>query len=142
MQNLFKVNNKDIKTRSMTSLWCLYCQLLVYLTPFSSAFYCWSRTDNCLLGNKHLLNRRSSIHFQVWLCLSRLTCHKIQKVKNMGSSILTGALNFARELCLQTVLKSFQAWGNLRQRHSLFVDGFIMILFSKGSFNKVSEYLL
>ena len=102
VQNIFKVN-KDIKTTSMALLWCLSCQLLVYLISLSSAFYDWLRTGNCLLGHKHLLNGRSSTHVQVWICLPRLIRHKIQKVKNMDTSILTSALNFARELWVRTV---------------------------------------
>ena len=35
---MFKVNNKNIWTRSMTSFWCFYFWLLTYFTPFSSAF--------------------------------------------------------------------------------------------------------
>ena len=33
---MFKANYKDTRTKSMTSFWCRYCQLLTYLTPFSS----------------------------------------------------------------------------------------------------------
>ena len=33
---MFKVDNKSIKRRSMTSFWCLYCQLLTYFAPYSS----------------------------------------------------------------------------------------------------------
>ena len=34
--NMFKVNNKDIKTTPMASFWCLYCKLWTYFTPCSS----------------------------------------------------------------------------------------------------------
>ena len=38
--NMFKVNDKDTRTISMTSLWCFYCWLRTYFTP-SSSVYCW-----------------------------------------------------------------------------------------------------
>ena len=31
---MFKINNKDTRTTSQMSFWCLYCQLWTYLTPF------------------------------------------------------------------------------------------------------------
>ena len=34
---MFKVNNKNTRTMSMTSFWCFYCYLWTYFTPFSSA---------------------------------------------------------------------------------------------------------
>ena len=33
---MFKVNNKDTRTTSMTSFWCFYCELWTYSTPCSS----------------------------------------------------------------------------------------------------------
>ena len=33
---MFKINNKDIKTKSMTLFWCLYCKLWTYFTPSTS----------------------------------------------------------------------------------------------------------
>ena len=33
---MFKVNYEDTRTKSVTSFWCRYCQLITYLTPFSS----------------------------------------------------------------------------------------------------------
>ena len=33
---MFKVNNKDTRTTSMTSFWCLYCYLWTYFTSCSS----------------------------------------------------------------------------------------------------------
>ena len=33
---MFKVNNKNNRTTSLTLLWCFYCQLWSYFTPFSS----------------------------------------------------------------------------------------------------------
>ena len=33
-----KVNNKNSKTTSLTSFWCLYCKLWTYFTPLSSVF--------------------------------------------------------------------------------------------------------
>ena len=33
---MFKVNNKNTRTRSLTSFWCCYCWLLTYFTPFFS----------------------------------------------------------------------------------------------------------
>ena len=33
--NMFKSNNKNTRTTSMTSLWCFYCQLWTYIIPFS-----------------------------------------------------------------------------------------------------------
>ena len=32
---MFEVNNKDTRTMSMTSFWCLYCLLWIYFQPFS-----------------------------------------------------------------------------------------------------------
>ena len=32
------MNNKDTRTTSLTSLWCLYCSLRTYFTPCSSVF--------------------------------------------------------------------------------------------------------
>ena len=37
MWNRFKVNNKDTRTTSLVSFWCLYCYLWTYFTPCSSA---------------------------------------------------------------------------------------------------------
>ena len=37
-ENMFKVDNKNIRATSVTLLWCFYCQLWTYFTPFSSAF--------------------------------------------------------------------------------------------------------
>ena len=34
--DMFKVNNKNTRTTSMTSFWCLYCKLKTYLSPSSS----------------------------------------------------------------------------------------------------------
>ena len=34
--NLLKVNNKNIKTNSLMSFWCLYCYLSTYFISFSS----------------------------------------------------------------------------------------------------------
>ena len=36
VRNMFKVNNKDTRTTSVTSFWCLYCQFWTYFTPFFS----------------------------------------------------------------------------------------------------------
>ena len=33
---MFKVNNKNTRTKSMTSFWCFYCHLRTYFTSFSS----------------------------------------------------------------------------------------------------------
>ena len=33
---MFKVKNKDTRTTSMVSFWCLYCSLWTYFTPRSS----------------------------------------------------------------------------------------------------------
>ena len=33
---MFKVNNENIRTTSMTSFWCFHCKLWTYFTPFSS----------------------------------------------------------------------------------------------------------
>ena len=38
VRNMFKGNCKDNRTTSLTSYWCLYCQLWTYFTSFSSAF--------------------------------------------------------------------------------------------------------
>ena len=38
MYHIFKVNNKETRTTSMTSFWCIYCELWTYFTPFSSVF--------------------------------------------------------------------------------------------------------
>ena len=32
---MFKVDNKNTRTTSMTSFWCFYCQLRNYFNPFS-----------------------------------------------------------------------------------------------------------
>ena len=32
---MFKVNNKNTRTTSLTSFWCFYCQLQTYFAPFS-----------------------------------------------------------------------------------------------------------
>ena len=34
--NMLKVNNKDTRRTSLTSFWCLYCQLWIYFLSFSS----------------------------------------------------------------------------------------------------------
>ena len=36
MWNIFKVNNKDTRTTSLSSFWCLYCYLWTYFSPSSS----------------------------------------------------------------------------------------------------------
>ena len=36
VRSMFKVNNKDTRTTSVTSFWCLYCQFWTYFTPFFS----------------------------------------------------------------------------------------------------------
>ena len=33
---MFRVNNKDTRTMSITSFWCLHCKLSTYSTTFSS----------------------------------------------------------------------------------------------------------
>ena len=38
--NMFKVNNKDTRATSMTSFWCLYCQLWTNSRYFW-CFHCW-----------------------------------------------------------------------------------------------------
>ena len=35
MYNMFKVNNKNARTTSMTSFWCFHCLLWTYITLFS-----------------------------------------------------------------------------------------------------------
>ena len=35
---MFKVNNKNTRTTSVTSFWGFYCWLWTYFTPFSSVF--------------------------------------------------------------------------------------------------------
>ena len=48
---VYKVSNRDTRTTSLTSFWCLFCELLTYFTPFSSVlivsfeheFVCWVR---------------------------------------------------------------------------------------------------
>ena len=40
LRNMFKVNDKDTRTMSMTSFWCFYCWIRTYFTPSSGA-YCW-----------------------------------------------------------------------------------------------------
>ena len=37
--NMFKVNNEDVKTTSLTSLWCISCRLYAYFTSFSSVSF-------------------------------------------------------------------------------------------------------
>ena len=39
MWNMFKVNNKDIRTTLLASFWCLYCYLWTYFTPCSSVSF-------------------------------------------------------------------------------------------------------
>ena len=57
---MFKINNKDIKTKSMTLFWCLYCKLWTYCTPFTSVSIFdieqidifWSRSIDKYFGQK------------------------------------------------------------------------------------------
>ena len=53
--NLFKVKNKDTRTKSLASFWCLYCKLWTYFTPFSSVYIVahFDHTFDC--GGKDLL---------------------------------------------------------------------------------------
>ena len=37
--NILKVNNKNTRTRSLTSFWCLYCNF-EYISHFFNSFYC------------------------------------------------------------------------------------------------------
>ena len=37
--NILKANNKNIRTRSLTSFWCLYCNF-EYISHFFNSFYC------------------------------------------------------------------------------------------------------
>ena len=55
MSNTFKVNNKDTRTTSLTSHWCLYYQFWTYSTPFSNTSIdglmhvniCWGALPHC-----------------------------------------------------------------------------------------------
>ena len=40
--NVFKANNKNNRSKSVTPIWCLYCQRCIYFTPFFSV-----SIDNC-----------------------------------------------------------------------------------------------
>ena len=36
--HMFRVNNKNIRTTSLTSFWCVYCRLWTYFIPFCTYF--------------------------------------------------------------------------------------------------------
>ena len=50
---MFKVNNKNTRTMSVTSLWCFYCELSIYFKSFSSAFIVDSEQLNVKLAITH-----------------------------------------------------------------------------------------
>ena len=70
--NQFKVHNKDIRTMSVTSFWCLYCYLWTYFTPGLS-------TSLLLTFNKYMW-AGSSLHSLEWVSLdSELSAFIIKK---------------------------------------------------------------
>lgn len=84
VQNLLKVNNKGIRTTSMTSFWYLLCELRTNLTCFSNTFILIFGYVFCMLVPN------SRIAFKNWALVdtlfhfSKLTnyqIHKLQKHK-------------------------------------------------------------
>ena len=79
---MFKVYNKDTRTTSVTSFWCLYCKLWTYSTPCSSVSF------KCRL--------RSPL---------RLSTRKIEKTKNHFGTSCTEGLHIHKISCPKDVQK-------------------------------------
>ena len=45
----FSLIFEKFQIMSVTLFWCLYCQIRIYFTPFSSV-YCWAWTIRCLVN--------------------------------------------------------------------------------------------
>ena len=48
--NLIKFNNKDTRTTSVRSFWCLSCSLQIYFTHCSGVYFFFFWIRKCLLG--------------------------------------------------------------------------------------------
>ena len=73
--------------------WKLYLKIPMFkfikrLYWHANKFFVFYFQKQSLIYCKHLLNTKSSTHFQVSICFSWLTRHEIQKPINMESSIL------------------------------------------------------
>ena len=61
--NMFKVNNKDTKTTSTTSFWCLYCWL------WSDLIHCWFWRSNRL--GSFITHNNFACFEKIWITTSR-----------------------------------------------------------------------
>ena len=89
MWNMFKVNNKNIRTTSVTSFWCFFCWLLTYFTPFPSVsindlehFYCWVRCNVSFLST-YTIRQKSKSQRKEKYKRSKNKPNKREKTKNV-----------------------------------------------------------
>ena len=77
-----KANNKDIRTKSMTSFWFLYCQLWTYFTPCSSV----SVADLEQLITSGVISFKGIVLYKWWTSDDRsyLISHKIETKQRSG----------------------------------------------------------
>ena len=89
---MFKVNNKDTRTTSLTSFWCLYCLLWTYFTPFCSA----SIVDHLLFfhPSRYVIVRSINENvFVYWMSSKRVNNYSKSIMKKMSVHRLAERLN-------------------------------------------------
>ena len=74
VQKMFKVHNKDTRTRPMTSFWCLFCWLWTYFTPCSSI----SIVEH-VIGDSGWVNCTSCHYTQAAFTCSKLTIETLEQ---------------------------------------------------------------
>ena len=77
---MFKVNNKDTRTTSSTSFWCLYCYLWTYFTTCSSVSIVNFEQVNA--GWKFCIIMDSYLVQELDLIASPFECEKSWKIRN------------------------------------------------------------
>ena len=81
---MFKVNNKNNRATSLTSFWCLYCQLQRYFTP-SSKVYIVDFKQVMFAGDKWLFKVRNSKKNTLFKRNTLLKTFNLQRIDNQGN---------------------------------------------------------
>ena len=126
MWNMFIVNNKDIRTTSVTSFWCLYCYLWthyklffnVFIVNFENASVCWVLFQQRSVFSK-LLIKTVLINAK-----NVLNVHKVNNERHLLINVLNIVLSVFKVNNKDTRRTSFcSLWNNQKTTGILLILG-------------------
>ena len=111
MENRSKVHNEEARTTPMTSIWCIYCLLWTYFTPFFGKLYIFA-TDACtsIIGNKKIAPRKKQkVKEQSIKTVSLCFLNWFQDIANVSSGKTESAKSRAWCACVLAFFASLRA---------------------------------